>query len=327
MGLSVIDLLPSFSLADDCWDAVKPGDAGVPPLPMAKGSQMDLMDIAPSGEWERMGRMRGRDRQFASACLPDAHAFRSTPFSSHLPSLPTPTHPPTGILASFDDDFTDLVPSLVVPRSVTTGHVAPPAVPACVAAPPVFVPSAPAASPSPSRGSPPRASRSGARRPVRATAGKPKYSPSVWTSSGGEGGSTTPSPPAAPRAAALAAASALPTRTPKVAVPPSQAVAIAAAAAAAALEGAPPPALGPLKLGKRKTIDLDSIHDISERRRQRRLAKNRATAAVSRERKHAQMQALATTVYELQREAAELTDALAARDAKIACLKARLGEA
>ena len=324
MGVS-LDLLPSFCLADS-WDAVK-GD--VPPLPMAKGSQLDLLDIAPSGEcvWEGEGWRGGTPIRRTRRPPPPTRTLSRSNTIFISPS--SPFHTPPGILASFDDDFTDLVPSLVVPRSVMTGHVAPPPpVPAFAAAPPVFVPSsAPAASPSPSRGSPPRVSRSGARRLVRSTAGKPKCSPSVWTSSGGEGGSTTPAPPAAPRAAALAAAAALPTRTPKVAVPPSQAVAIAAAAAAAALEGAPPPALGPLKLGKRKAIDLESIHDISERRRQRRLAKNRATAAVSRERKHAQMQALATTVYELQREAAELTDALAARDTEITRLKARLGEA
>lgn len=52
MGLSV-DLLPSFSLADE-WTADAKAD--VPPLPMAKGSQLDLLDIAPSGEW---GEKRG----------------------------------------------------------------------------------------------------------------------------------------------------------------------------------------------------------------------------------------------------------------------------
>lgn len=52
MGLSV-DLLPSFSLADE-WVTDAKADA-VPPLPMAKGSQLDLLDIAPSGEWGNKG--------------------------------------------------------------------------------------------------------------------------------------------------------------------------------------------------------------------------------------------------------------------------------
>lgn len=225
---------------------------------------------------------------------------------NHLPT--PPLFPRSAILASFDDLDAGLTAADLLPRSVTTGAF-PAAAPA--AAPPP--PAATAASPSP----PP--SRSGARRPKRTAAATRKpYSPSVWTSSDGGGdASTTPSPSPSPLAAALAASR----RTPKVAVPPSQAVAIAAAAATAALEGAPPPSLGPLKLGKRKAVDLDAIDDASERRRQRRLAKNRATAAVSRERKHAQMQALATTVYELQREVAALSAAVAERDAEIRRLK------
>ena len=132
--------------------------------------------------------------------------------------------------------------------------------------------------------------------------------------------------PSTPAAEALDAAAATFGRVPKVSVPASAAVAVAQAAAAAAMAGAPPPALPPPKLGKRKAVDLASIADVQERRRERRLAKNRATAAVSRERKHAQMQALAVTVYELQREGRKLGEQLAERDAEVRALRAKLEE-
>ena len=142
-------------------------------------------------------------------------------------------------------------------------------------------------------------------RPRRAAAAaRLKYSPASWSAGGSDDGSPTPPPTS--------------TRTPKVGVAPSQAVAVAAAAAAAAHANAPSPILPPLKLGKRKAVDLESIDDVAERRRQRRLQKNRMTAAVSRERRHAQMQALATTVYELQKE-------VAAKDAEIKRLRGMLG--
>lgn len=112
-----------------------------------------------------------------------------------------------------------------------------------------------------------------------------------------------------------------PPRPPRVAVSPAAAAALATAAASAALAGAPPPSLPPLKKGKRKAVALDDISDLAERRRQRRLAKNRATAAVSRERKHAQMQALAVTVYDLQKRNAALTAALAAKEAELAAVR------
>lgn len=130
--------------------------------------------------------------------------------------------------------------------------------------------------------------------------------------------------PSTPAAEALDAAAATFGRVPKVSVPASAAVAVAQAAAAAAMAGAPPPSLPPPKLGKRKAVDLQSIADVQERRRERRLAKNRATAAVSRERKHAQMQALAVTVYELQREGRKLGEQLAERDAEVRALRSRL---
>ena len=116
----------------------------------------------------------------------------------------------------------------------------------------------------------------------------------------------------------------LPPRTPRVTVSPAAAAALATAAATAALAGAPPPSLPPLKKGKRKAVALDDISDLQERRRQRRLAKNRATAAVSRERKHAQMQALTVTVYDLQKRNAELSAALAAKEAELAAVRAGL---
>ena len=132
-------------------------------------------------------------------------------------------------------------------------------------------------------------------------------------------------PATAPAAPRPPAAPPLPTpRTPRVAVSAKDATKLANGATAAALAGGPPPALPPLKRGKRKAVALDEIGDVCERRRQRRLAKNRATAAVSRERKHAQMQALTVTVYDLQRRNAGLVAALAARERELAAVRAGL---
>lgn len=146
----------------------------------------------------------------------------------------------------------------------------------------------------------------------------------VKASSSSPRNTTAAGAPSTPAAEALDAAAANFGRVPKVSVPASAAVTVAQAAAAAAMAGAPPPALPPPKLGKRKAVDLASIADIQERRRERRLAKNRATAAVSRERKHAQMQALAVTVYELQREGGKLGERVEEMEREIRALRAKL---
>ncbi|KAK9832552.1 hypothetical protein WJX81_008454 [Elliptochloris bilobata] len=75
---------------------------------------------------------------------------------------------------------------------------------------------------------------------------------------------------------------------------------------------------------KKEAPDLESIDDIAERRKQRRLAKNRATAAVSRERKRKQMADLAARVQELEGENLALANDVAMRDAKIAALCGQL---
>jgi len=73
-----------------------------------------------------------------------------------------------------------------------------------------------------------------------------------------------------------------------------------------------------IRIGKRKPdVDLDSITDIHERRKQRRLAKNRATAATSRARKREQMSHLSVRVAELEEQNAALTEALAACNRKL----------
>lgn len=74
-----------------------------------------------------------------------------------------------------------------------------------------------------------------------------------------------------------------------------------------------------VRIGKRKPdVDLDSISDIHERRKQRRLAKNRATAATSRARKREQMSHLSVRVAELEEQNAALSDALAACNQQLA---------
>ena len=71
----------------------------------------------------------------------------------------------------------------------------------------------------------------------------------------------------------------------------------------------------PVKTGKRKTVDVDwtKIEDPIERRRQRRLVKNRNTAAISRERKKAQLQSLEDRVKALEEQNAALKYWLAYR--------------
>jgi len=74
-----------------------------------------------------------------------------------------------------------------------------------------------------------------------------------------------------------------------------------------------------VRIGKRKPdVDLDTIPDIQERRKQRRLAKNRATAATSRARKREQMSHLAVRVAELEEQNAVLSKALALRTQELA---------
>lgn len=76
---------------------------------------------------------------------------------------------------------------------------------------------------------------------------------------------------------------------------------------------------------KRKAdqMDLDTILDPAEKKKQRRLAKNRATAALSRERKKAQLQVLQQRVRVLEQENTSLSQALSIRDAEIRRLKDR----
>lgn len=72
-----------------------------------------------------------------------------------------------------------------------------------------------------------------------------------------------------------------------------------------------------IRIGKRKAdVDLATIPDIQERRKQRRLAKNRATAATSRARKREQMSHMSVRVAELEAENAALRRALAASNAE-----------
>lgn len=79
------------------------------------------------------------------------------------------------------------------------------------------------------------------------------------------------------------------------------------------------------RIGRRKPeVDLTSITDIAERRKQRRLAKNRATAATSRERKRAQLSTLQTRVTKLEQDNAHLSALLADRDALLASLQGDL---
>lgn len=78
-------------------------------------------------------------------------------------------------------------------------------------------------------------------------------------------------------------------------------------------------------LGKRKAeqSELDTILDPAEKKKQRRLAKNRATAALSRERKKAQLQVLQQRVRVLEQENSSLSQVLSMRDAEIRRLKDR----
>eukprot|EP00803_Ostreobium_quekettii_P005109 evm.model.scf_2526.1 EVM.evm.TU.scf_2526.1 scf_2526:2028-2849(+) len=64
---------------------------------------------------------------------------------------------------------------------------------------------------------------------------------------------------------------------------------------------------------KKPDVDLSKIEDVEERRRQRRLAKNRNTAAVSRERKKAQLISLEERVKQLEMDNAGLKYWLAYR--------------
>ena len=105
--------------------------------------------------------------------------------------------------------------------------------------------------------------------------------------------------------------------------PPStpRPVSPAVAATEAARVGAPAPALPPLRKGVRKAVDVDGIEDPSARRKARRLAKNRETAAASRERRRAQMQELVDRVHALESEAAALRGELQAARAEVAALR------
>ena len=104
--------------------------------------------------------------------------------------------------------------------------------------------------------------------------------------------------------------------------PPStpRPVSPAVAAIEAARAGAPAPALPPLRKGVRKAVDVDGIEDPGARRKARRLAKNRETAAASRERRRAQMQELVDRVHALESEAAALRGELQAARAEAAAL-------
>jgi len=76
------------------------------------------------------------------------------------------------------------------------------------------------------------------------------------------------------------------------------------------------------RIGKRKPeVDLSTIDDPAERRKQRRLAKNRATAATSRERKRKQLTELQHRVSKLEADKAHLAQLLARRDSEVAALR------
>jgi cyclic AMP-dependent transcription factor ATF-2 len=68
-------------------------------------------------------------------------------------------------------------------------------------------------------------------------------------------------------------------------------------------------------------VDLATISDPAERRKQRRLAKNRATAATSRERKRKQLTELQHRVNQLEAANASLNKALAQRDHELSMLR------
>lgn len=82
------------------------------------------------------------------------------------------------------------------------------------------------------------------------------------------------------------------------------------------------------RIGKRKPEPrLDAITDVQERRKQRRLAKNRATAAVSRERKRTQMVTMEFQIQQLEADNAALASALTAREAQLTAARRRLAAA
>lgn len=85
----------------------------------------------------------------------------------------------------------------------------------------------------------------------------------------------------------------------------------------------PPPTAAPNKR-KKIAVDLDTISDPEERKRQKRLAKNRRTAAVSRDRKRAQMELLQDKLDALQEHTQQLNAALAKKDQEIARLAGML---
>ncbi|CAL8465671.1 g5207 [Coccomyxa elongata] len=83
------------------------------------------------------------------------------------------------------------------------------------------------------------------------------------------------------------------------------------------------PQQAPKKRGKKKlpVPDLEAIKDPDERRRQRRLVKNRNTAAASRERKQREMDELNTRMDKLDQENAHLRQLLEHRDLEIGHLQ------
>jgi len=94
-------------------------------------------------------------------------------------------------------------------------------------------------------------------------------------------------------------------------------------------EAVPAPQPARRKRGRKAKplVDLDSITDEKERKRQRRLMKNRMTAAMSRERRKNQFTELEESVSRLAKEKQELLAALRDRDAELAALRNRLAQA
>ncbi|BDA51586.1 hypothetical protein COCOBI_19-1420 [Coccomyxa sp. Obi] len=86
------------------------------------------------------------------------------------------------------------------------------------------------------------------------------------------------------------------------------------------------PQQAPKKRGKKKLPlpDLDAIKDPDERRRQRRLVKNRNTAAASRQRKAREVDELNTRMDKLEQENAQLRRLLEHRDLEIGHLQQEL---
>lgn len=127
--------------------------------------------------------------------------------------------------------------------------------------------------------------------------------------------------PAPPRSPVVAA--------PVPSLPQSALTALPSATSSAASSGADSAEGGATNGSKRQKVVAEELEGdngesaggLEEYRRQRRLAKNRRTAAVSRERKKAQVAGLSVEVVGLQHENAGLRAALAARDAENARLK------